>query len=421
LATIIRRYAGVSDEEIKGMGDKVTFNDTKTHWAADEIAWAAENEIVKGYNDGEYFAPDKSVTRAEISAMLVRAADKIDSIDISKQESLVDSFVDVEGHWASSEKEDNVLDKARAHGLITGKATDSEGNNYFYPDENATRAEVATMLTRFDMDPMYYSLSNMQSILPTKDTRPCLQFKGKATVTIDAFNSVILPQFGFDSEKYTVVIPEYQLKIYEDAEEYKYMDPLVDKETGKIKHDPETGDILYDSETCGCNSLLCTSLYGGIDDDQSILPKIYLAIKNTKTGEMTKYSYYEYKMKKVLGDDEGYAALNALDPDTTFKIDFKTLDKDLFSNGICQALEIETTGDMPLGYPYRVSLADGEFEKLQEIFDALENKSASEPITINITLQNLSSMSEPAHGQFKLVIGKTSSPFSPAVDWGYKG
>ncbi|MCI9449837.1 MAG: hypothetical protein HFE30_06265, partial [Clostridiales bacterium] len=33
LATIIRRYAGVSDEEIKGMGDKVTFNDTKTHWA----------------------------------------------------------------------------------------------------------------------------------------------------------------------------------------------------------------------------------------------------------------------------------------------------------------------------------------------------------------------------------------------------
>lgn len=415
MTRILRRKADVSEDDIKGKGAGVSFNDSKKHWAADDIAWAAEMGIVEGRSSTE-FAPDDPITRAEIATMLVRASEKPElKIDLTVNSPRVDGFADTEKHWAAE-----YIEKARLGGLINGKLFNSDGKALFVPDDNTNRAEIAAMMTRCT-DPMYYALSNMQSILPTKDTRPCIQFKAKSTVTIEAFNSIILPQFGLDSEKYTVVIPDYQLKIYEDDEEHKYMDPAVDEETGEIKHDPETGDILYDIESCGCNSLLGTCQYGGAGDEESRLPKIYLAIKNTKTGEMTKYSYYEYKMKKVLGDDEGYVALKAVEPGKIFKFDFKTFDEAYLTNCICQALEIETTADMPVGFTYKATLADGEFKKLQETFDALENNGMSQPMTIHITLQNLSSMSEPAKGSFKVVIAKNNLPFNPSVDWEYEG
>lgn len=46
-------------------------DDITGHWAAPEIRWAKENELVKGFPDGS-FKPNQGVTRAEICVILYR-------------------------------------------------------------------------------------------------------------------------------------------------------------------------------------------------------------------------------------------------------------------------------------------------------------------------------------------------------------
>ncbi len=48
------------------------FKDIENHWAKDDIQAAADAGIAKGYDDGT-FKPDKPVTRAEVTAMIMRA------------------------------------------------------------------------------------------------------------------------------------------------------------------------------------------------------------------------------------------------------------------------------------------------------------------------------------------------------------
>ncbi|MCQ6562285.1 S-layer homology domain-containing protein [Paenibacillus mendelii] len=50
----------------------ISFTDTAGHWAANRIAEAATRGIVKGYDDGS-FRPGAAITRAEFVAMLIRA------------------------------------------------------------------------------------------------------------------------------------------------------------------------------------------------------------------------------------------------------------------------------------------------------------------------------------------------------------
>ena len=46
------------------------FNDTKDHWANDNIVWAFESGFVNGYEDGS-FRPDNNITKAEFYKILV--------------------------------------------------------------------------------------------------------------------------------------------------------------------------------------------------------------------------------------------------------------------------------------------------------------------------------------------------------------
>lgn len=50
---------------------KTEFKDTKGHWAEDYIGVAAELELLKGYSDGT-FKPDKEVSYAEVAAIVLR-------------------------------------------------------------------------------------------------------------------------------------------------------------------------------------------------------------------------------------------------------------------------------------------------------------------------------------------------------------
>ncbi|MEG2188039.1 MAG: S-layer homology domain-containing protein, partial [Clostridia bacterium] len=106
---------------------------------ASGVAWAQANNIVKGYGDGNY-GPNDSITREQLAAILYRYAG-YKGYDVSKRATL-DSFTDGKN---VSDYAKEAMSWAVGSGLISGR-----GNNILAPTATATRAEVASILVRFD-------------------------------------------------------------------------------------------------------------------------------------------------------------------------------------------------------------------------------------------------------------------------------
>lgn len=104
------------------------FTDIKGHWAEREIIALAADKIINGISDS-LFMPDKSITRAEFSAMLVRAA----GWDIAEYSG---AFSDVSGtDWFA-----DIIQTANNYGLLSGY----EG--FARPDDMINREEMAKMI-----------------------------------------------------------------------------------------------------------------------------------------------------------------------------------------------------------------------------------------------------------------------------------
>ena len=118
-------------------GTKTPFTDLKAKWYKTAVAWAYENGIVDGMEDG-IFAPDGKLTREQISTIMFRYAeykkgDTSARTDLSgyKDASKIHSYAKDAVSWAV------------ASGLIKGVKADE-----LDPRGNATRAQVATILLR---------------------------------------------------------------------------------------------------------------------------------------------------------------------------------------------------------------------------------------------------------------------------------
>lgn len=110
-----------------------SFNDVpKEHWAYKYIETAKAAGIVQGYGDGTY-RPNNKITRAEIARIIYVAAGF--AADTSGSQ-----FPDVPNtHWAFTE-----IMTCKNKGIVSGYP-----DNMFRPNNNATRAEAATMLYRW--------------------------------------------------------------------------------------------------------------------------------------------------------------------------------------------------------------------------------------------------------------------------------
>lgn len=136
IATILWRLAGSPAPKAE-----LTYPDcVRDSWYARAVAWAAENSVVKGYGDGS-FGPEDPITREQLAVMLWRYA-QFKGLDVSQGEDTnILSYTDVDqaGEWAIP-----ALQWAVGSGVMKGK-----GGSVLDPQGQATRAEVATMLTRF--------------------------------------------------------------------------------------------------------------------------------------------------------------------------------------------------------------------------------------------------------------------------------
>ncbi|NLL39353.1 MAG: hypothetical protein GX254_07195 [Clostridiales bacterium] len=105
------------------------FEDIRHSWAKEQILQAYVKGWITGFSK-ESFMPEKTLTRAQAAAMLVR----IMNLDVRKHSEY--AFDDSKGCWA-----EEYINTARKHGLVSGVE-----NNLFKPDSPISRQEVAVML-----------------------------------------------------------------------------------------------------------------------------------------------------------------------------------------------------------------------------------------------------------------------------------
>ncbi|CAM4350602.1 S-layer homology domain-containing protein [Paenibacillus phoenicis] len=110
-----------------------TFTDLNGHWAADEVGMLASKTVIQGTSDTE-FSPNAPITRAQFTAMLVRA------LGLTRQQpNPSGGFTDVNpGAWYAS-----AVSTALEHGLIEGFA-----GGEFRPNEQITRQQMSVLLVR---------------------------------------------------------------------------------------------------------------------------------------------------------------------------------------------------------------------------------------------------------------------------------
>lgn len=104
-------------------------------WYSDAVAWASEQKIVLGYDDG-LFRPDKTISRQEMCVILARL---LDTLQI-EQEGEASSFADQSdiAPWAEASVSRVVL-----CGLMNGAE-----ENRFFPCNITSRAQASTVLLR---------------------------------------------------------------------------------------------------------------------------------------------------------------------------------------------------------------------------------------------------------------------------------
>lgn len=109
-----------------------TFADITNHWARQDIETMLARGLVAGVSPDE-FAPDRTVTRAEFAALLVRA------VGIPVSPALRSDFADVPaGAWYAA-----VVTAAAKNGLVSGYSATSFG-----PEDEITREQMAAMIER---------------------------------------------------------------------------------------------------------------------------------------------------------------------------------------------------------------------------------------------------------------------------------
>ena len=124
-----------------GVETAAKFSDVKDGaWYADAVAWAYEIGLAEGYEDGT-FRPDRTATREELAAFLFRMAacygEEATEVEIPAAYTDKDDVSD----WAVS-----AMAWAVDSGIITGMT-----ENTLVPQGVSTRAQLATMLERFEL------------------------------------------------------------------------------------------------------------------------------------------------------------------------------------------------------------------------------------------------------------------------------
>ncbi len=111
------------------MPELVPPGDIAGHWARENIIKLIEAGVIAGYPDGT-FRPNQTISRGELTVMLVRA--------LKLEAKPGNSYADTASHWAKDS-----IATATANGLVAGL-----GQNTFGPENPVTREQAAVIISR---------------------------------------------------------------------------------------------------------------------------------------------------------------------------------------------------------------------------------------------------------------------------------
>lgn len=136
IVTILHRLEGTPQAGLSGFADVPA-----GEYYTDAVGWATQNGIVSGYGEGAegMFGPNDSITREQLAAILYRYAEK-KGLDVTVRGDL-STYADA---GSVSDYAVEPLRWAVGVGLISGM-----GDGTIAPGGKATRAQVATILTRY--------------------------------------------------------------------------------------------------------------------------------------------------------------------------------------------------------------------------------------------------------------------------------
>lgn len=137
LVTVLYNMEGQPPVQFEAIFDDVT----SEKWFATQVTWASQNGLVFGTAD-KIFEPDTPISRQDLATILYRYAVDYKGIEMNVKN--VDALL---GAFSDADRVGNYAKVAMAAmnqaGVITG-----DGDR-LKPQENATRAEVASMLSRY--------------------------------------------------------------------------------------------------------------------------------------------------------------------------------------------------------------------------------------------------------------------------------
>jgi len=140
LVTILYRMEG--EPAISGKPKFPDVQDSKKYYYK-AVKWATDNEIVNGYNNGN-FGPTDNIQRQQLAVILNKYA-KYKGKDVSKSDDLK-SFTDSSQISSYAIKQ---VKWAVGAGVITGNQDKKTGERTLNPKGDATRAEVAAMMQKY--------------------------------------------------------------------------------------------------------------------------------------------------------------------------------------------------------------------------------------------------------------------------------
>ena len=323
LVTIICRLSG---DEFAGLGSGLTFKDTPgTDWYADYVGWAVREGVVAGYPDGT-FKPNAPVTRAELAAVLARF---FKNREIYFAEApLIAAFTDAEkiADWAKES-----VEAIRLCGIISG---DPKGN--FNPGSSATRAEIATMITRYldaeRISKAEYLMDHYLDYLPHAGKYVTLEFSLAKFLTAEGFASRMFPYFGISEDEYEIVTNEEELsELRNEWVKYTYGDvtvatlnfALAEKSTGvtsktvavrlRIKKVEEHFYIDPDDFDPGIDGAIYSTMISTALSYEGNTARLYRALDKGKTSGKLTVAYIGGSITEGASamPDGGYARISA--------------------------------------------------------------------------------------------------------------
>lgn len=139
VVTTLWRLAGEPEPE----GENKFVDVQNVLWYSTAVTWAAENGITTGVG-GDYFAPNRTVTRGEVAAILYRYAEYAGD-DVTAKADL-STFADAD---ELSDWNRDAFAWCATEGIITGKTAGESSPVRLAPSDALTRAEIAAVLCRY--------------------------------------------------------------------------------------------------------------------------------------------------------------------------------------------------------------------------------------------------------------------------------